>query len=72
MQLYVCQVLIKQIEILNYGCLGHLTGDKEHLFKDNVSPRNKDIKSLVTLKKRKKRQMKNQLSQGAGDSKASI
>lgn len=52
--------------------LGHLTGDKEHLFKDNVSPRNKDIKSIVTLKKKKKRQMKNQLSQGAGDSKASI
>lgn len=35
-------------------------GDKEHLFKDDASSRNKDIKSLVPLKKKK---IRNQLRQ---------
>lgn len=46
------QKSIKQLEILNYGCLslGYSTGDKQCLFKDDGSFRNKD-KSLSALKK---------------------
>lgn len=46
------QKSIKQLEILNYGCLslGYSTGDKQCLFKDDGSYRNKD-KSPSALKK---------------------